>query len=772
MLEFENYHAHTCISNCLTAPDSTMFISDYAKAYRERGHHVLCLSEHGNRSNVWEQFDICQAYKADKENPYEMTPLAAAECYFVPDRKPNNEGKYDGRNFHLILVAKNMEGFYQLNEIISEANLSGYYKHARIDFELLGRLNYKNFMCTTACVAGIAKDENYERLACQLGEIFKENFYLEVQHHLQEIQKETNMKILRLYQKYHWPLIYGTDSHYINKEDKILREELLKSAHITYGDEDSFDLYLPTAEEAYKLFESQGVLTKARIEEAMENTLVLREFEGVHFSNEKKIPNIYPKLTQEERNNLYRKTVIEEYTKKAGQPTPEEEKEINNEIDVVTSTNTSDYFLLNKEIIERGRKYGGVLTTTGRGSAASFVCNYAYGFSSINRLKAPVKMLPERFVSADRLVNGVPDIDANMYGTDAFDKAGKEVLGEFGCLPMVAFGTTKTLSAFKMLARARDLDFETSNEISKQISSYELDLKHARENAQDDEDYDPEDDIKIDSYVEDKYLPLIEESKKYKGIITSISPHPCARLLLDKDIRREIGIVRVKSKSGNKEAVYAAFIDGRTADSLNYVKADFLRVDVVRVISETFKAAGLPVMTVDELLKEVKDDPRIWQLYAEGWTMGLNQVEREKSTQKCMKYKPKNVEELTAFIAGIRPGFRSMIDIFLNRQRFSYGIPSLDKLLQTKAIPDSFLEFDEQILVILKAAGIPGPEAYGITKSIKKKKVEKVLAAKEKFKTGFIKYLKETENASDKQANEVVEEVWKIINDAANYMFY
>lgn len=573
MVSFEPYHIHSCYSNCLTQPDSTMFISDYAKIYRERGHRVLCISEHGNRSNVWEQFDVCESYKKDKNNPYSMTPLAAAEVYFVPDRKALINGKLDGRNFHLILVAKNMEGFYQLNEILSEANLTGYYYHARVDFDLLGRLNYKNFMCTTACVAGITKDENYERLACQLAEIFKENFYLEVQHHPQKIQVETNIKILRLYQRYRWPLIYGTDSHYINKEDKILRDELLKSAHITYGDEDSFDLHLPTAEEAFTLLENQGVLTKAKIEEAMENTLILREFEGVKFTNEKKIPNIYPDMSQEERNNLYRKTVIEEYIRKSGEPTEEEKKEINDEIETITSTNTSDYFLMNKKIIEKGKEYGGVLTTTGRGSAASFVCNYAFGFTSINRLHSPVKMLPERFVSADRLENGLPDIDANMYGTDAFDKAGKEILGEYGCMPMVAFGTTKTLSAFKMLARARNLDFELANNISKQIANYELDLKHAKDGS-DDPDYNAEEDIQIDSYVEEQYLPLIEESKRYKGIITSISPHPCARLLLDKDIRREIGIVRLKARSGNKDAIYGAFIDGRTADSYNYVKAD------------------------------------------------------------------------------------------------------------------------------------------------------------------------------------------------------
>lgn len=160
-----------------------------------------------------------------------------------------------------------------------------------------------------------------------------------------------------------------------------------------------------------------------------------------------------------------------------------------------------------------------------------------------------------------------------MSNVSAFEKAGKEIFGEYGCLPMIAYGTAKTLSAFKLLARARDLDFDTSNIVSKQIQNYELDVKHAKENNQDDPDYDVDDDVKIEDYVEAQYLNLIEDSKQYKGIVTNLSPHPCAHLLLDKDIREEIGVIRVKAKSGNKEAVYAAYIDGASADAYGYLKA-------------------------------------------------------------------------------------------------------------------------------------------------------------------------------------------------------
>jgi len=766
MLQFEPYHVHSCYSNALTQPDSTVFISDYAKTYRERGHKVLCMSEHGNRSNVWEQFDIAEAYKNDKNNPYTLTPLAAAEVYFVPNRLPDADGKKDGRNFHLILVAKNMEGFYQLNEILSEANLSGYYYHARVDFDLLGRLNYKNFMCTTACVAGITKDENFERLACQLGEIFRENFYLEVQHHPQQIQKETNMKILRLYQKYRWPLIYGTDSHYINKEDKILRTELMLSKGISYGDEDSFDLYLPTAQEAYNLLENQGILTKAKIEEAMENTLILREFEGVNFTKEKKIPNAFPDMSLEERNKLYKTTCIDEYTRKAGAPTETERKELEDEMNAVADTGTADYFLLCKRIVDRGRELGGIITKTGRGSGSSFATNFSLGFTSLNRLHSPVKLYPERFISKERMAAGIlPDLDINLTNVEAFESAGQEILGEYGCLPMINYGTTKTLSAFKMLAKARDLDFTLANEVSKQIKAYELDVKHAVENNVDDPDYNVDDDVQIDSYVEEQYLDLIDDSKKYQGIVLSLGPHPCAHLLLDKDIRREIGVVRIK---GDK---IVAYIDGATADAYGYLKLDLLRVTVVEIIAKTFKRINLPVMDVDELLKRVKNDSNVWNLYAKGYTQGLNQCEQEKATQRIMRYKPRNIVELAAFVAAIRPGFKSMLETFISRTPFKYNIPALDDLLRSKEIEDSFLLYDEQVLSILISAAIKASDAYVCLKGIKKKKFDKVEAFKEEFRKGYAAYLKETEHATDEEAQKIVDNIWGIIESSASYLF-
>ena len=194
-------------------------------------------------------------------------------------------------------------------------------------------------------------------------------------------------------------------------------------------------------------------------------------------------------------------------------------------------------------------------------------------------------------------------------------------------------------------------------------------------------------------------------------------------------------------------------------------------MDVVRIIASAFKRAGLDVMPVDELLEKVKNDNAVWELYANGFTQGLNQVERAKTTERVMRYKPRNVVELAAFVAGVRPGFKSMLETFVERDRFAYHIPMLDKLLQTKEIPDSFLLFDEQILTILQYAGIPPADAYAAIKAIKKKKAEKVKSYRERFETGFIERLMSEEKASEKDAKSTVEKVWQIINDSASYLF-
>ena len=335
-------------------------------------------------------------------------------------------------------------------------------------------------------------------------------------------------------------------------------------------------------------------------------------------------------------------------------------------------------------------------------------------------------------------------------------------MGEWHSAPMCAFGTMKVLSAFKMYCRAENVPFDIANTITDQLKKYELDLKHA--------DEDDEEEISPYNYVSEEYHDVLRQSEKYQGVIDSISPHPCGFVLSNKDLRREIGIIRLKPKQGSDEPTYAAFIDGATAERFGYLKNDNLGVTVVKLIAKIYERIGIPQPTVPELVKLCENNKPTWSMYAKGFTLGLNQAEKEKSTKKVMKYKPHNLSEMSAFVAAIRPGFVSMLDKFLNREHFDYGIPELDKLLQTPEMPNSFILYQELMMKVLQYAGFSAPDSYSAIKAIAKKHPEKVLPLKEKFLAGFTDKLKQT-GTPQTEAEDAAQKVWQICSDACGYSF-
>jgi len=425
------------------------------------------------------------------------------------------------------------------------------------------------------------------------------------------------------------------------------------------------------------------------------------------------------------------------------------------ETETICSTGVTDYFLLNHQIVQCAKEKGGVITATGRGSAVSYFTNMLLGFSSVDRFSFPVEMFPDRFISADRILSGsLPDIDTNVANEEIFWKAQTEVLGEWRSAPMVAYGTLRRLSAWKMYCRANNVPYETANSIAEQLKRFENDLRYAEE--------DDREAIDVHDYVPHEYHALIDMSEKYLGVIDSISPHPCAHLLCQNDIRREIGIIRINGKGAKKRTVYAAFIDGAIAEAFGYLKNDILHVDVIKVNREAFERAGLEQPSVGELLRLTSNDRETWRMYADGLTLGINQVEQPKTREKVMQYKPRNITELSSFVAAVRPAFKSMLPIFLERRHFDYGIPALDRLVQTREMTSSFIIFQEQIMKILQSAGFTAPDSYAAIKAISKKKAEKVLKLKEQFMEGFTKL------TGDPVATE---KVWTIINDATSYLF-
>ena len=765
----QNYHTHKSYSNIFVA-DSAAVNEDYAKRAVELGHKVISSVEHGWQGYYFETYELAKKY--------DLKFIFGAEAYWVKNRLEK-----DRTNCHIIMLAKNENGRRAINSILSTANEDGYYFRPRVDVELLLSLPADDVMITTACIAFWHYDD-IEDILVQLHNHFKKNFFLEIQYHDTEPQAKLNQRILALSEKYGIEMIVGMDSHYIYPEQSKERDYILAAKNIHYEDEDGWFMDYPDDETTMNRFLKQGVFTKDQIQRAMDNTDLLLEFEDYAidnriFSKDIKLPSLYdgqhtidgvllPKLDQEQRNKEYSKLIsklFKAYVKDVDESQHEEYFDgVKNEVQVIKDTNMSDYFLIDYYMVKRALEKGGVLTDSGRGSSVGYFTNTLLGFSKVDRFQSPIKLYPERFISKSRILEtkSLPDIDLNWGTPDIAAEAQEEILGKDHAYPMIAFGTCKKKSAFKLYARSQNMDFDLANTISGQIEKYDDALKYA--------DDDEKDEIDIYDYVDEEYHSYIDASKKYQGIIMDKKKAPCAYLLYDGSIREEIGLIKCKSETTKKEYM-TAVIDGAIAENYKFLKNDILKVDVVLLIDLIYKRIGLKHHTVNELMELVKNDQAVWDIYANGYTMGVNQVEKASTTRKAMKYKPRNVSELSAFIAAIRPAFKSMYSKLENREDFSYGIPAFDKILQTEELPQSFILYQEQTMNTLNYAGFPIDECYGIIKAIAKKHPEKVKPLKERFITGFKDKIMQDDGIPADKAEEDSARVWQIISDSCGYGF-
>lgn len=734
--------------------DSVVSYEDYAVRVKELGHKIISSVEHGWQSNYYVPYGV-----AKKHN---LKFVFGAEAYWVKDRYEK-----DRSNHHIIILARNENGRQMINDILAEASITGYYFRPRVDLELLLSLPKDDVFLTSACLA-FWNEDNIEEIIVQLHNHFGNNFMLEIQNHATEKQIVLNKRILELSHKHKIEMIVGLDSHYILEKDAGERSFALASKGIHYEDEEGWYMDYPPDDITKKRFMDQNIFSEEQIVKAMDNADIVLEFDDFEFDKEIKLPTLYPDKTQDEKNKIYSQLItknFKEYMKTVDKADYQRYYDgVKSEVQVYKNTGMVDYPLLDYAIVKRAVEMGGLITDTGRGSAVGFFTNTLCGFSKVDRFVSAIKLYPERFISESRILEtkSLPDIDLNVGNVEIFEEAQREILGEDHVYPMIAFGTFKKKSAFKLYAKAKKLDFDIAGVISGQIEKYETALKYAED--------DERDEIDIYDYVEEEYHDYISQSETYWGIISDKKKAPSAYLLYQGNIRKEIGLIKCKSETTKKEYI-TTVIDGAIAEEYKFLKNDILKVDVVLLINNIYNRIGIKHHTVSELLELVKNDKKVWKLYADGFTLGINQCEKEATTKKAMKYKMSNVSELSAFIAGIRPGFKSMYSVFESRQPFSYGIPTFDKLLTTEELPIPFMIFQEQTMQVLNYAGFPMDECYGIIKSIAKKHPEKVRPLKSRFIDGFSKIMIKDDNVSDETAKEMSDKVWKIIEDNANYSF-
>ena len=686
-MRYNNYHKHTHISSIFT-PDSNEHAEAYIKKEAERGGKNYFTTEHGSMGDIFEAKTLCDKYG--------IRCLPGLEGYIVPDPLIK-----DKSNYHIIIIPRTDKARKKVNRISSRANIEGYYYRPRIfPLDLLA-LDRNDIYITTACVAGLLKDDlATQSILYPLIEHFRENVFLEVQNHNAEIQKEINKKAIEIAEKEGLRLIAANDSHYVEPSGKLERAELLKGKHINYGDEDEFILDFPDYDTMFARFQKQGVLNDWQITQAIANTLIFDECEEIGIDKTIKMPNIYPDLTLDERYNLLDKEVNDRFEtiKKEDELTDDEisvrKDGIAHEMQIIKDTNdvvhTADYFLFNSNLVDLAtNKYGGVLTRGGRGSCASFYVNRIMGMTQLDRFTVNLPIFPERFASTARLIENrsMPDIDFNVVSDEPFVKAARELLGEESCYPMIAYGTMQEAEAFRNVCRSKGMEFDEFNDVGKNLDRYRDDKK---------------------------WKPLIDEAQRYVGTIVSASVHPCAFAISDKSLIDEYGVVRLGD-------FLCVMVTSGEADEYKILKDDFLKVTVWKLISETFKEIGKPIIPARQLLKEIKDDDRIWKLIADGMTCTLNQIDSDNGRDQAQKYGIKSFEEGAFVAAAIRPSFDSWREGFLSRKHYTTGSKDLDKVLHETG---GYILFQESLMRYFDWLGVSPAESIGLIKKISKKKIK------------------------------------------------
>lgn len=627
---YNNYHKHDHRANPWILDSVTKEI-DYCKRASELGHTMVFTTNHGMQGDIFSWIDAASQYN--------LKIGYGVEAYYVDSYDEKSRGK------HLIVMAKNTSGAMQLNDLVTTSHEKGFYYRPRVDKDSLYKLCPDDFIITTACIAGIW---NEPELIANLHRRFGKNFLLELQNHDVDVQREVNKKMIEMHELLGISIIHANDSHYILPEDAKWRDLFLKGKCFNYEEESDMILDYPDSKTIYKRYKKQGILTPSQVDEALENTLIFDDCENVTIINDDiKLPPV-----SEDPNRELKKIINVQWKKERDFIPAEKHQEyleaIRYEVDIIEKTHMENYFLIDYYVSKNAQeKYGGRLTTTGRGSAPSFYVTKLLGLTNIDRLAAPITLFPTRFMSTERILNArsLPDIDLNTADREPFIKATEDLLGKENCAWMLAWKPLQNSSAFRLYCKSIGMNISEYDEVAKNLEQYSEDKK---------------------------WKNIIEESKHFVGVVESVSESPCSMLLHSKPVRRELGIIRTS------KGKLCCLLDGYNCDKYKYLKNDYLSVIVWAIIKETCELAGISIPTIKEL--EDLLDEKTYEIYEKGLTCTINQADSEFATNLVKIYKPRSVAEISAFVAIIRPGCASLLQDFIHRLPYTTGVDELKYL--------------------------------------------------------------------------------------------
>ncbi|MFW6457455.1 MAG: DNA polymerase III subunit alpha, partial [Planctomycetota bacterium] len=743
MSDFCHLHVHTEYSLL----DGACRIDDLAETAVNMGMPAVAMTDHGN------MFGTVDFYDTMKDAG--VKPIIGYEGYFTPgsrtERKRGN-GKQPPL-YHLTFLARNQQGYDNLLKMSSLAYVEGLYYKPRVDWELLEECS-EGIICLSGCLASRLNDfiltdqeDEARQWLNRMRRIFGDDyFYVELQDHGLQEQKEAWPRAADLAGDMGIPLVATNDAHYLNEGDSSWHEVLLCiSTRSTLDDPDRFrmesdQLYFKSAEEMAELFPDHP--------EALANTGRIADMCEVELDRNLKFPAFD---TGDKDNASYLRSLCEDGLKnRYGDINDDMVERLDHELSVIEQMGYVDYFLIVWDFIRFAHEED--IPVGMRGSGSSSLVAHALGLSDFNPLD--YDLIFSRFLDLERREQ--PDIDIDLCEerrSDVIDYVRRKY-GENSTAQIITFGTLKARNAVRDVGRVMDVPLERVDKLAKMIPSGPgVTLEDAMEEV-------PELNEKADENEEVEQL--LDYSLKVEGLPRHASTHAAGVVIADQDLWDLIPLYR--SGDGAIMTQWAM----EDLDEMGMLKMDFLGLRTLTILERARDIIARRGEEPPELDAGVLDleDEKTYQLLAEGKTTGVFQLGSDGMQRLLRRLEPTCMEDLIAVVALYRPGplQSGMVDDFIDRKHgraeIEYPHPDFEPILKPTY---GVIVYQEQIMRICNTiAGMSMGQALTMIKAISKKKREKIKKGKDDFIEGAV---------SNGIGRDTAKHIYDLISHFAGYGF-
>ncbi len=721
MSNFIHLHVHSHYSLL----DGLPKIPDLVAYAKSLGQEALALTDHGA------MYGVIEFYK--ETLAHHLKPIIGVETYFAPRDLQSKQAKIDDSAYHLVLLAKNLQGYHNLLKLVSISHLQGFYYKPRIDFTVLKEY-HQGLIVLSSCLKGnipqalLAENETLaEKLAQQYLSIMGEgNFYLEIQAHpeLPE-QIKINKKIAALSKKIGVPLVATNDVHYLRKEDAEAQDILVciqTGKKVT--DEDRLDMR--TVNGSMKS-EAEMLQDLPDFTQAVQQTVEIAKQIDLEIPLAKLS---FPTYTTPygETSEVYLRLLTEGgLTKKyPGGVEDLVRDRLEYELSVIMKKGYASYFLVVADFVNWARQHEIIATT--RGSAAGSLVSYLLGITTINPLTYNLPF--ERFLNPQR--PSPPDIDMD-FADNRRDEVIAYVTAKYGTnrvAQIVTFGTMMARAAVRDTGRVLGYPYGQCDRIAKMIpfghQGFPMTIERAvQENSE----------LKALNAEDGEVKRLLELAKKVEGCARHASVH-AAGIVISPTPLTDFTPLQMDVDGQHTITQY----DMGACEAVGLVKMDFLGIRNLSILGSAIeiieKTKGVKV-DLDNL---PLNNEATFSLLAQGNTMGLFQLSSPGMTRYLTELQPSSIYDIMAMVALYRPGPINSIPDFIKRKHnpklISYLDPRLKDILTTSYGIITFQ--DDVLLIAISIAGYNWEEADKLRKAIGKKIPKEMARQKEKFISGCI----------------------------------